>query len=199
MNSREIALKLFEENEKLVWYVYHKRIKKNDYIRSFVDDLYQEGCRGLWQGCLSYDASQNYMISSFLVKCIERRMIRFIKQFVDKVPNDILSLDLSHSDDNGPESLTLINNLEFYDVYFDDYRITKVMKSIESYINNTACVKKSYVNHYKSQIPKYYRIVTMLDIGFNQSEIAKDLGISRERVRQIIGFIKEAIIHTNVL
>lgn len=70
---------LFNANQKLVHYCYHKYIRKQC-PPGIHDDIIQEGFLGLWQASVRFDETLGFQFSTFAVSNIVSRMRRFLRE-----------------------------------------------------------------------------------------------------------------------
>lgn len=70
---------LFNANQKLVYYCYHKYIEKQC-PPGIYDDIIQEGFLGLWQASVRFDETLGFQFSTFAVSNIINRMKRFLRE-----------------------------------------------------------------------------------------------------------------------
>lgn len=70
---------LFNANQKLVYYCYHKYIKKQC-PPGIYDDIIQEGFLGLWQASIRFDETLGFQFSTFAASNIVGRMKRFLRE-----------------------------------------------------------------------------------------------------------------------
>lgn len=70
---------LFNANQKLVYYCYHKYIEKQC-PPGIHDDIIQEGFLGLWQASVRFDETLGFQFSTFAVSNIVGRMKRFLRE-----------------------------------------------------------------------------------------------------------------------
>lgn len=67
----------FEENMKLVYFVYNNKFSKHFNIK---DDLIQVGLIALWKATKKFDEAQNLKFSTYAVKSIVNAMVNFIQK-----------------------------------------------------------------------------------------------------------------------
>lgn len=79
--TREQQQKVLD-NEKLVYHTYYKYIYKSHAVRTWEEDIIQEGFYGLCRAVLNYDPELNIAFSTFAVASIKFRMLYFIKRVV---------------------------------------------------------------------------------------------------------------------
>lgn len=70
---------LFNANQKLVYYCYHKYIE-TQCPPGIYDDIIQEGFLGLWQASVRFDETLGFQFSTFAVSNIVGRMKRFLRE-----------------------------------------------------------------------------------------------------------------------
>ena len=74
--------KLFEDNLKLVYHLYHKilSISTQWFRKNYGDDVMQAGLLGLWKACTKYDETLGNSFSTFAVPTIYGTMLKYIEQ-----------------------------------------------------------------------------------------------------------------------
>lgn len=86
--EREEALRLYEENEKLVYFILHKYFPE----LAFDDDAAQEGRLGLWNACRNYDPERS-AFSTYAGRAIRNAITLSLRQEarLSKLPTVSLS------------------------------------------------------------------------------------------------------------
>lgn len=156
---------LVNNNINLVYYIANKLFKSNNIPRNEEDDILSEGSIGLVKAAKSYDSNKGVKFSTYASKCIQLQMLYYIRRV--KRHWYLPSLDDKIS-----------NELVLGDMILDN-SIDIVESLIETDYNNLLTIEIK-------KLPERYRIVmeNVLN-GRTQSEIAKDLGVSRSRVSHI--------------
>lgn len=73
---------LFEQNQNLVYFCYHRYMKKAC-PSNHVEDIMQEGRIALWEACRGFDESRGFAFSTYAIPFILGRMKKYIR---DKIP-----------------------------------------------------------------------------------------------------------------
>lgn len=188
---------LFNANQKLVYYCYHKYIKKQC-PPSIYDDIIQEGFLGLWQASVRFDETLGFQFSTFAASNIVGRMKRFLREqnsTIRILRNDwengetdkyvTTSLDARFSDDNE-------NNLEsIIPGQPDDYEwLTEEL--IDSFIKHERSRRYQCLNAKADIIERDLAIIEEYLYGAtffeppSQEVIAKKYGASQSSVSKII-------------
>jgi len=124
-------LELFEENEKLVYFVCNKYRSNMHYS----EDLVSEAFIGFWKACLKYDSSFG-AFSTFAVRCIYNTVNNYIKNYCNKgvfttsFDSDILDLEVNYHAFIGTEDVYFTSDI--LDFIRGNYLLNKVYIKGES-------------------------------------------------------------------
>ena len=160
-------LGLFNQNKKLVYYVYKKfkRGLPQDFISQHGDDLIQEGLIGLWKASERFDKSKGCKFSTYAYALIKGHMLIYtesIRRARRKEQPQILSLDAGYS----LYEVIPTKGQEDVDWLFEDNRLTSVER----------------------------KIVKLLYDRYNQTEIARIFGVSQVTINRRIKRIRSKLI-----
>ena len=197
---RDEKLKLFAEHKKLVPYVFNRFITKSSTILDYKEDLFQEGYRALWQACLSY-SNEVGAPSTYFVKCIRGRMFTYINDFIRKY-ECVLSTNQLYETleeyESDRSNVNLNNLLSSTDCYFESDRVEHIVQVCKCYWSKQK--SKTVRNRTEeANINTIRRIITLLDLGFNQTEIARILDSTKQTINNKIITVQEALIGENYL
>lgn len=176
MRTKEEIDKLVEDNIKLVGYALNIHFKKFREIYPYLEeDLYQEGCIGLFQAAKKYNPDKG-AFSTIAMKYIRGRMTTFFKRYVKKhYSYKFKSIESTILDSNDSDSIRLMDILPSND-NITDFRLYSLEKR----------VKHSDINDIDI-------IVKMIADGYSQREIGKQIGISQVEVSRRLTKFKDKI------
>lgn len=165
MNRKEYVNKLVEENIDLVGFVLNRWYKNFQSMNpQLADDVYQEGCIGLFNAARIYDEDKG-KFSTIAVIHIKGKINAFIKRYVKKhYKNKNCSIDDEVYSNEDSNAIKLIDKIPSYDEE-KDHRI----EALETRVRY-------------SKIKNIEVIFSMTKLGYTQIEIGKYLGISQVEV-----------------
>ena len=158
---------LYLANEKLVYYVLNKYF----FHKQFDEDYKQIARIGLWKACLKYNPDIS-SFSSFACQCIMNEIKMDIRKTSSSCRNDpdyiFMSLDQP------------IKSLDASDATVSDL---VVGESNEGFLD--------LEGYWKCLTQKEKSVIVGLIDGKNQTQIAKDIGVSRAYVSRLVGRIRK--------
>lgn len=181
MNSKEITEKLCEEHIKLVGFIIAKEFRcfteKYPYLR---EDLYQEGCIGLYQAAKKHDENKG-KFSTIACICIRNNMIKFCDRYVKKHYNDKIA-SLNECRFGKDESMSLEDVLgvvetEGIDFLLEKEKITNIQQRIKN-----------------CQIKDIEEIVKLRLKGLNQTQIADIIGNTQVGVSRRLQKLRKELV-----
>lgn len=148
----------FEQHKGLVGMTFNKYFTK---VKKHEEDLMQCGYLGLWKACQTFDESKGFAFSTYAVKCIRNEMAIWLRS---ELKYWYYTTDIIVENEDG-EMQNIV------ELFADDGGMQEVEDDcyLDGILNFTyGDIIKEYVN------------------GRTLSEIAKDMGISRQAVSKII-------------
>lgn len=152
--------KRFEANMSLVPFVMNRRFY--GYYK-YEEDLLQEGYLALWRCCLNYDESRNIQFTTYAVTSIFHQMLNYVQRTIHKHIG-VMSLEDVIADNHEGSELLLIETLSSPES-FTKYGIEECLKKLSG---------------------KEQQIIQGIMVGYNQNEIADDLGVSQATVSRCL-------------
>ena len=180
--ATEKAIKLFNEFQKIPIYILAK-LSGYDVVKHNYDDLLQEGYLALLTSCEKVDMSyDNHTQYTYLYTAVQQRIIRYIKKLnLYYQTNQSLEAPI-HSLEEEEKDLTLNDVLVSEDI------IDK--ESVEKIIPETLSIYRKSIKYGQNQIDdrcnRLEFILKKIAEGYNETEIASMLNISRQRVNEIL-------------
>lgn len=171
-------MKLFEDNLRLVPYVAH-RYGHN--VMPLKDDRLQAARIGLWRAVRSYDPTREIRLVTYAVRVMVRTIRRTAKQERAKVPT-MLFKDLRWQLRKQRSRSNLIDRL-----------MADSTGDPESHAMSAAYFAVAARLRLRAREDAAWTpldVLYMMSQGVRQSDIARKLNISRERIRQIVNSIR---------
>ena len=185
---------MFEENLKLVYLVYNRRIAKGPNEFKWEEDIIQEGLLGLYRGCCTYDPSYGIKVSTYLAKCIENSMLAYLRTEERKYRHEVETLDspiVGMDDDDAINSIDAIAT-EKEDEFSLELTIDEMLKCYEHYI--IAHGNKTLKNGIDKNKKLLRKILLLVSCGSSYRTIAKKLGFSTTTITNKLEYLKKALL-----
>lgn len=138
------------------------------------DDIKQIGLIGLWQATKYYDANKS-KFSTYATKAIYNEIATYLKENRQKV-------EMVYFEDNLPGQKTVFWKDTIADTRMD-------LNNNVDYI----VAKESLQKYFLKQKPKKQKVIRLALKGYKEVEIARKMGISTQRVSEIICQLKNNI------
>lgn len=159
-------MNLYEENEKLVYYVYIKYFKSKT-PADIEEDLLQEGKIGLYKACKCFNENYKNKFSTFACRCIYTQICMFLRRIKKHYVCFTFS-DLSDDDFNFELSLN------------DNFNVDEILDDIVLK-NNTKQILLTFKKDYQK------KAILLWISGYKQTEITKECNVSKSSVCRTIG------------
>lgn len=167
--------KLVTDNLRLVYFCYNK-LQANALTVRFKDDLISEGMLGLVKAANSFKPNRKTKFATYAVMCIRNQMLMFIRKLNKFMPYEVsLFMPIGH-DDYG-------NELCLADIIEDEMQLQE--EAIE---------RMQLTEFTAKQKPIDQKILSALNIGYNQREIAGQLGYSQSYISRRIQKAKQRFV-----
>lgn len=176
MRTKEEINRLVEENTKLVYVVLNTRFKRFIPVAmklDLYDDIYQEGCIGLYKAAKVFDEDRGCKFSTIASICIGGEISKFISRYFKKhYRADLISLENNINID-GEREICLKDLIKDEENQYEDLEIKESISKIENYLNEEEkAILKLRMN------------------GYSQVNIGEILGTSQVYVSRRIKEIK---------
>lgn len=159
--------KLVTDNLRLVYFCYNK-LQTNTLIIRYKDDLISEGMLGLVKAANSFEQDRKTKFSTYAIMCIRNQMLMYIRKLNKFMPYEV-SLFMPIGHDRYGNQLCLADTIED-----------------ETQLQDEAIEKMQLTEFKAKQKPINQKILSALEIGYKQREIAAQLGYSQSYIsRQI--------------
>lgn len=169
MENVKYGNSLFEENMKLVDYTLNRYFydTSNDY--DVYEDMKQIGLMALYRASENYTKSKG-KFSTFAVRSIKNAMLNFVNNDIYKYCKKGGELSIYETRGLDEDTSRTMEDMmgEFFD--FSEIEANEILDFINRY--------------YKDD--RYVKIVCMLEQGFTYKEIGKTLGVSKQRINQLV-------------
>lgn len=136
------------------------------------EELFQEGCIGLYEACRSYNKVQSCKFSTFAYVVIKRRITKFIYNMIKIYSNETTSFDKYNTIDKMKlfEGKYVSDNIIFYgDSYSRKYDFQSRMSKLNSFDQ---------------------KLIRLRLQNYSYDEIAKILNIPKKRVDNRLQYLK---------
>lgn len=161
--------KLFEDNTRLVYKVFHDRIKNNpNYCDNLKEDLIQIGMLALWKCCMRYEENKGASFCTYAYSSIYKNMMCFLVRETTKTKN-LISL-----------SKPVMEQEDECNITFEDILASKVDIAGQVEIED---IVERIVAEMQEEARK---IVNMFREGHSKIDISRKLDISRSTVHTVI-------------
>ena len=174
-------LKLFEDNQNLVYFIYNKLYSQ---YYKYKDDIIQQGFLGLTVACKKYDGKVYPAPTTYFYKCIDFYMKKYVCRHI--LNNSTLFLDDITFEHNDKECIpyTVIEKHLYNDENTKEFVVNELIKNYYVYMKHHA-----NAHNYQQALDnkdKVEFIINGLYDGMTQAEIATKLNISKQAVNTII-------------
>lgn len=167
---------LVTENMGLVYSQVYKLMRSGKLLPHLHDDAISEGMLGLMKAAYHYDPSRGYRFSTLASMSIHRQVVGFIKKEINQTKAIAISLDKPNTSRAGEtlgEIIPANDDIESEAVEWLNEAVLEVLA------NHTTVEKADIFMDYMS--------------GRNMVEIARDRGVTRQRIFAVISDIKKIL------
>lgn len=177
-NTRNMEMdinELIKENEGLVYYTMNKFFFQTIQDYNIKEDLAQVGYMALYKAIQTYEVGKTEF-STYAVKVIKSKMINFLQN------------DLYKYISKG--GLNKVHDTEGID---DDKMRERTVGRFDDHSNVETNELLDFIKKYKDE--RAYRIVCLLNEGYTYEEIGDIIGLSKQRINQIIVKLRKYLIN----
>lgn len=182
MGSKSAREKLILHNMKLIYYRYYTRFN-NTGIE--MEDIISLGTVGLIEAVDTFDINRKTSFSTYAVRCIDNRILMYMRKNRTKYV-----LDVSLVDDEDDDDISLIDLLADSTNIEDEYIDKEVMCCVKLVIDNLNDDEKYLLDLYINKGLKQQEIADMFNVG--QSIISR-------RISKIIRKVQSVLIRNGML
>ncbi len=169
--------KLIKENEGLVYYTMNKYFYTTTSEFDIKEDMIQVGRIALYKAIQTYDEDRTEF-STYAVKVIKSKMINFLQ-------NDLYK----YVSKGGLKSIHNNEGLDEDSEKMRDRNMGRMDDDTEVNANELL----DFIKKYKDE--RAYKIVCLLNEGYTYDEIGKIIGLSKQRINQIIVKLRKYLIN----
>lgn len=159
--------KLVTDNLRLVHFCYRK-LQTNALTLRYKDDLILEGLLGLVKAANGFEPDRKTKFATYAIMCIRNQMLMFIRKLNKFMPYEV-SLFMPIGHDSCGSVLCLADIIED-----------------ETQMQEDAIERLELIDFAAKQKPIDQKILSALEIGYKQREIAAEIGISQSYVSRRI-------------
>lgn len=172
-NIDEKALKLYKENENLVYFCLKK------YGLEFDEDYQQMARIGLWNACKSFDISKEFKFSTYAVHVINNEVFKQFRKINAKKERTAVVISLNEKiSNNGTtkdiENLTYEDSLADSKDYYESFIIKDVIKQVYDKLSKEE--QKLFILYFVEDK--------------TQQEISKKLNLSQSYISRLLKKLK---------
>ena len=170
--------KMFKDNIKLVYKVFHEKIDGRFVNQSMKEDLIQIGMFTLWKCCLKFNPDLGVQFSTYAYRAIQKSMMcASIRE--NKRASILVSLNKPIQDDSEECALTFEEVLAASVDIGAEIEIDNMVEGISAGINERA-----------------QKVISLMRKGYSQIDIAKELHITRSEVGKIVKKFRQSLKNT---
>ena len=170
--------KMFKDNIKLVYKVFHEKIDGRFVNQSMEEDLIQIGMVALWKCCLRFNPDLGVQFSTYAYNAIQKSMM-CVSIRENKKASIFVSLSQPIQDDFEECSLTFEEVIASSVDIGAETEINSVVDQLSTGINSTA-----------------QKVIALLREGYSQIDIARELHITRSAVGKIVKKFRQSLKNT---
>ena len=170
---------LIQENEGLVYYTINRFFLQTVQEYNIKEDLAQVGMMALYKAIQTYEVGRTEF-STYAVRVIKSKMINFLQ-------NDLYK----YISKGGEKAMHNNEGLDEDSEKMRDRTVGRFDDDTEVNANELL----DYIKDYKDE--RAYRIVCLLNEGYTYEEIGDIIGLSKQRINQIIVKLRKYLINNN--
>ena len=188
---------LFNKYKKLVPYFLNRQHVISG-LQDFKEDLMQEGYIAIIRAIDTYEEGHGTILSSYVGRCVKNAIMgelrKTYRQYVFKNSNQSL-FDTVNSDENPLMLIEVIENKNADIIEPNPFYLECVLDTYRKYLIKNGPKRLTEATHkmIENKLSKAKEIIDLLEKGYSQTEAAKEIGISKQRLNERLFELRDAL------
>lgn len=169
----------FEQNQGIVYSIYHKCFESKPSNKSIKEDIIQEGLIGLWRACNKFDETMDVRFSIYAHIGVYQRMLNVAKKHF-KTSKDLVSLNMPFYQTSGDDEI-----VSYEDMICDNANPAEeveIQELVLQVLSTSSDQARCIIN---------YRLT-----GYTQYEIAEILNLTQSYISRVLKKFKKQLKET---